>query len=111
MPQIIPLTSDPSSYFDIKIDGQVFQLETKYNSRGVYEPFWTLSFYQNNVPIVQGLPLILGTNILQKIDVDIGAMFMFDLREQNANAGFDNLGTDVILVHYTAAEAQDIING
>lgn len=102
MPQIVPLSSEPSILFNITLDGIELNMQTKYNTR--YST-WSLDIYdEQQNPLVFGVPLLLGSNVLSPYNLNIGSMVCVDVTGQGEDATSDNLGTDVILVHFNEGE-------
>lgn len=117
MPTEIPLTSDPSSIFEISLNGRLVQLQTKYNVRGSQAegliPYWTLDIREPDTGqnLALGLALVLGVDILRQLNLGLGSLFMFDTTETHTEANENTLGTDQKLIYYTPEEVEALNNG
>ena len=108
MPTTIPLTSDPSQTFSIDLEGNTYNFRVVYNQRN---EMWTfdLSDVDEN-PILAGIPILIGPNLLQQFTLDLGSLIVWDNEDQlvdSTTANDDDLGTRVILVHYTPDEVAE----
>lgn len=112
MPTEIPLTTDPSSIFEITLNSRLFQFQTKYNTRGALDqvPYWTVDISENDAPLITGLALVLGVNLLRGYNLDAGALVMLDRTDTNTEATENNLGDTAILLYYTPEE-ESVLNG
>ena len=106
MPQEIPLTSEfRSSRVTTTIDGVSLIFDVRWNSRAG-------SWYMNVLdpidesPIVSGVRILLGASLAVTADPRLpgGIVVARDLTARGLDAGIDDLGTRVIVEHYTLAE-------
>ena len=114
MATIIPLSNDPSGILEITLNGLVYRLQTKFNSRGSGgdgNPYWTLDIYLGEDPIALGIALVLGVDILRQLNLGIGGMFMFDKTETHTEATEDSLGAETVLIYFTPSEIETLQNG
>ena len=86
----IPLPNDPMQLFNIILNGQKYDIEVKVNARA---DFWTISFLQEGTPVVQGVPMVGGVDILRQYAVPIKNMFMVNLDDVRLDPDIDGLGT------------------
>ncbi len=102
--QIIPLTNNPSAVFDIVIEGLTYTIITKYNTRA---KSWSIDLYESGVLLSTGIGLLLGVNIIQQYNYNIGTLFMVDIDRLSLDATGDDLGTRVILVQASVEEFEE----
>ncbi len=104
MPTTIPLTSDPSQTFTVELESNVYKFDVIYNQRLDAWSF-TLSDADDNI-LLAGVPLLIGPDLLKQFNLEIGALVVWDDEDKliDANGDIDDLGTRVILAHYTEAE-------
>lgn len=110
MPTEIPLRPLPSSKFNIQLANRILTITTKYNSRGAESPFWTINIAEGDNSIIEGIPLLLGAEILAPFNLGIGAMFLFDFTGTGTDATDTSLGTTVRLIYYTPEEKEAQVN-
>jgi hypothetical protein len=112
--QRIPFTSDPNATFTASIDGVDYQFDTLYNERA---SVWTfdLSLAKTGAPLVTGVPILLGCDLLAPYGLDIGSLYAVDLtaaaqreqaghRSQPVDAGPEDLGVRVMVVYLAPGE-------
>lgn len=102
----IPLTSDPSQTFSIELAGDIYQFRVIYNQR-----YGTWSFDLSDVDdvlLVAGIPLLIGSDLLSQYNLEIGALVVIDTEETFVDATGDDgdLGTRVILTYITPEELE-----
>lgn len=98
---LIPLTPTPQR-FGITLAGRDYRLTTRY--RNAPGAGWTLDIADNSdVPIVLGIPLVTGANLLDQYPhLGFGGrLFMQTLDDPDAVPTFDNLGTEALLFWVT----------
>lgn len=98
---IIPLQAQPQT-FDIILSGVDYTFTLNY--RNVENGGWTLDIGDaDDVPIVQGIPLVTGVDLLAKYSYlgFVGALWMQTQTDPDAVPTFDNLGTDGLLYYVT----------
>lgn len=105
--QTIPVTQG-SAFFQQRVDleGTTYVLEFSWNARASR---WFLSVLnQDDVLLVAGLAMVSNRLLLRRFKyldgMPSGDLVMADLTETIPYAGYDQLGTDVTLVYFTAAE-------
>ena len=104
---LIPLTNEPSSKFEIALEDGNFEIELNFNS---ISNLWYMDIAQNNVPLISGINLVLGTNLVRGYGLNIGAWFMIDLDSTGVEANVPRLGTKVVLFYIPESELGDISN-
>lgn len=91
---LIPLVNVPQT-FNIDLAGVTYNLTCRWNDS--FEAGWLLDIADSaQNPIVSGLPLITGANVLAGLDylgID-GTLFVFTNGDPNAVPTLDNLGID-----------------
>jgi len=102
MPTTIPLTTDPSQTFQVDLEGTVFTFRVIFNTR---KQMWTMDIADaDGVELVSGIPLLLGANMVNQFNLDIGALVMVEDGDTGLDAGPDDLGTRVLLANVTQKE-------
>jgi hypothetical protein len=113
--QKIPFTSDPNATFTTTLNGVDYQFDTLYNERA---SVWTfdLSLAKTGVPLVTGVPILLGCDMLAPYGLGIGSLYAVDLtaaaqreqvgyRSQPVDAGPEDLGVRVMVLYLAPGEA------
>jgi len=96
----IPLSNNVQNYkFTINLRGAVYTLRLKYNYR---MSRWFIDFRTvDDVAVVSGLPLLLGTDILlnykSKAELPEGVFVMANFKNENTEIDKTALGTDGFL--------------
>jgi uncharacterized protein DUF6983 len=86
----------------VTLSGTVYTLTLQY--RNTLEGGWILDIGDsNNNPIVTGIPLVTGSNLLAQYAYlgFIGGLFVQTTSDPDAVPTFDNLGTDGLLWYVT----------
>jgi len=104
--EVIPLSQNYSSVFTIDIDGETYTFVTSYNSRFGN---WSFNIAKNEIEIITGVSMVLGTDIVGQFNLGIDVLFMADLEQTNLDASAFDLGTRVVLVHATQEEIENAI--
>lgn len=106
MPTEIPLTNDPSIIFEITLNTRLLGFQTKYNDRGASDtlPYWTVDILEGGVPVIVGVPLVLGANLLRAYNLGLGGLVMIDRTDTNTDATDESLGDTTVLLYYTPDE-------
>lgn len=97
----IPLTADPSQAFSVVLSGVKYDVKVKANSRG---ESWTIDFYQSGAPLVVGVTLASGVDILAQHALPIKGMYVVNVDNPRLGATLENLGTSALLVIVTAED-------
>jgi hypothetical protein len=105
MSQEIPLRSDASQTFEVELEGSIYFCRVIWNERLQY---WTIgiSDVDRNV-LVDGVPLLIGVDVIEQYGLGIGGLFMVDSEGEGAEATFDNVGNRVKLIHLTEDELEN----
>jgi len=86
----IPLNVNPEQQFSIEIDGAIYDCIVKLNSRTKQ---WSIGFDLNGEPVVKGVILVGGTNVVEQFPIPIKNMWVVDTDDDNNDPSVDNLGT------------------
>ena len=124
MSVIVPFTSDDRAYeFTCALGGTTYRFDVRWNERG---GFWAFDLYldSNDTLLVAGLPILLGCDILGPYRyLGIGGLFAVDMNASqqkgspndattnvlvSADAAVDDLGSRVVVFHYTPAELAEV---
>lgn len=93
MKSFISLTNSPNQAYTVTIPGDsrniTFIITQSFNAQAGY---WTLGIHDNaNVPIVLGVPLLCGYNLLEQYGyLDIGELYVVNVSDQTIEAPDDN---------------------
>lgn len=109
----IPLRNDVPHYsLEVELDGRLFTLTFLWN---VANLSWYMSIDDSDgnrvasgIRLVDGLPL---GGRLKDSRMPAGRLVMQDTVGQNKDAFFSDLGTRCLLLYYSAAEIEAIVNG
>lgn len=99
----IPLLDKPEQQFNINIDGTTYNVNVKLNTR---MNVWFLNLYVSNQPIVLGVALLSGIDILEQYNLAIKNMFILNMNDQELDPEIENLGTNSRLFIVTDEELQ-----
>lgn len=100
-PYEVPLTNTPQKVV-VDLAGVAYQLLVQWNGASAC---WILDINnQDGTPILQGVPLVTGVNLLDQFDyLDIGgALYAQTDGDVNVVPTFDNLGTEGHLYFVTS---------
>lgn len=86
----IPLNSSPEQLFSITITGTTYDCRVMVNSR---TSVWTISFSIAGVPLLEGVSLLGGIDILNQYNINIENMYVVNIDNPDQDASKDNLGT------------------
>lgn len=97
----LPVRSDIYDYeFRTSLDGTIYTIRTHYNTR---MNRWVMDFKTaDNIPIVLGIPLLLGTSLLSNYSDDRlpkGLLFLINIESENEECGMDDLGKNCLLLY------------
>jgi len=100
-----PLSSDRENYkFLIQLDGQRFTLFLKFNYRLA---LWIMHVMDaNETPIVQGVPLLVGINLLFRFKQEtlpLGDLFVVNLEDGTTEPDKNNIGKTTLMIYNEAA--------
>ena len=104
--EIIPLSQNYSATFTIDLNGEVYTFRTLYNSRFGN---WSFDLLKDDVEIASGISMILGSDIIDQFNFNIGVLFMVDLETTNLDATAFDIGERVVLVHTTQEEIENAL--
>lgn len=107
MPSLIPFTpGDPEQVIAITLDGDPYVLRARWNTR---DAAWYLDAWERDgtTPIAFGIKLVLGVKLGSTYNhpLFIAGMFLIDDSGTGIEAGLNDLGGRVVLMHMTAADA------
>lgn len=101
---IRPSVGDQS--FRVPLESGVFQFRIRFNR---FEGTWFMDITSPGGQTVQGVAMVLGTELVRKYRIGLGALFVVDLGRTGAEATFEALGDRVVLVHMTESEYDSAI--
>ena len=85
----IPLNSNPEQLFSITLIGATYDIRVALNSR---TGIWSISFSQEGIHIINGIPLLGGIDILKQHNLPISNMYVVNLDNSNEDPTNINLG-------------------
>jgi hypothetical protein len=97
----VPLQAQPQT-LTVSFSGVTYNLTVQYRNTAMGG--WVLDIADsNNNPIVQGIPLVTGANLLDQFAYlgFVGTLWVQTLDDPDAVPTFDNLGTDGLLWYVT----------
>ena len=102
----IPTSQTLASYVQkTSLDGQTYTLEFRWNAR---EEFWYMNLLTaDEDPIAMGIKLVSDWSLLRRVTdprKPPGALMAIDTTTSGVDAGFDELGTRVMLLYFDEAE-------
>lgn len=106
--ELIPLISDGAQELTVVLDGVVYDLFVSYNERMGY---WTLSIASNGATLVSGAALVGGVDIVEQFTFELKNLWAINLTDSDADAGADNLGTDVQFLKVDEATIEQVSSG
>lgn len=92
----LPLTSDPSQSFTVQLGDVKYYVAARYNDRnGV----WTLDLSDDATrqPIITGMAIVLGVDLLDAYNLGIGRLIAVDGSSMSEDATASDLGVRVAL--------------
>lgn len=100
---ILPFTSDSSQEFIVNLDGEKFTLAAKYNERSAS---WTfdLTRESDQLLVLQGVPLLLGQDLLEPYALGLGGFVPTDLSQNDQDAGPDDFGDRLVVTWFSPTE-------
>ena len=106
MPQLVPLTNDPSSIVRVVFEERDIVLQTKFNIRDEAE-YWTLDIREAGQLLAGSIPLLLGADLLaNRPGLSLGSLIMVNVDQTSEEARYETLGTEVIMIHLSEAEKE-----
>ena len=108
MPVTIPITPTPARRFEAELNKVRLFFTLKWNSAAL---LWFFDLEDSNGFLFRGMPMAGGDNIIAtQTDLvsRIGELWMVDLSGNSGEATVDNLGSTVVLLHFTPGEVVDI---
>lgn len=107
MPREIPFSGASRESMDITLSGRSLRIRTRYaHVQGV----WTIDIFdlssEEPVPLVLGLVIVLGVDMLAPYGLEIGGLIASANPRSRDEAKRGELGGRVRVVHYTEAELE-----
>jgi hypothetical protein len=106
MASFIPITLAPSSEFDIPLEDGDFLITVRW--MGI-SGSWVIDIEKEGVVLIDGLRLVLGTDLVSQFNFGIGIWVMLDLTNTGEDATRNNLGTNIKLLYIPESE-RDTVN-
>lgn len=107
MPSIIPFVpSDPLQLATVSLDGETYVLRARWNTT---DAAWYLDAWERDgtTPIALGIKLVQGVRLGETYNhpLFVAGMFLLDLTDSGVEAGLDDFGSRVLLIHMTTDDA------
>ena len=105
----VPFTSNPWESFSCALNGNTYQFQTNYNERnGV----WSFDLYDDTTgaPLVMGVPILLGCDLLAPYGLGIGSMYAIDMAATTAPSLVGTTGTVGQVLQMTDADPLGAFN-
>lgn len=99
----IPVSSEGAQTFVTQLGEVKYRFDVKYNDRS---KVWTLDLSEDvsGLVLFQGVPLVLGQDIFEPYNFEIGRMMVVDMSSRGIDAGPDDLGDRVLLIWFSPDE-------
>ena len=106
MTEIPLLIGEPAQSLRVELEGELYNFRITYNERlGA----WSLDLSDvDAVALASGILLVVGADLLNAYNLNIGGLFMVEIGTTGGDAGADNLGDVYKLIHLTAQELEDV---
>ena len=112
---IVPFTSDPWLSFSTVLDGVEYTFTQRFNELN-QRWYFDLGLAATGEPLVSGIPILIGCDLLEPYALGIGSMFAVDLRAvaeagptgflpASVDAEAEDLGTRVVVIYLAPGEA------
>jgi hypothetical protein len=105
---LVPMTTDPAQRFISQLGDIKYRFDIQYNDRsGV----WTLSLQEDLSELVlfQGVPMLLGVDLLRPYNFNIGQLVMLDTSASLQDATDADFSDRVVL--YWISPDEELVNG
>jgi hypothetical protein len=86
----IPLDNSPEQVFSIRLENLVYRLRVTLNSRLAV---WDIGFWRNDIPVVTGVALLGGIDILNQYNLALKNLFVVNTEGEPLDPTKENLGT------------------
>lgn len=105
----VPVTNDVAQKFVTQLGDSKFEFDIQWNDRsGLFS--LTLTNDDTKQVYFQGVPMVLGVDLLEPYNYAIGSLVLYDTTNRSIDANLDNLGDSVLLFWFTEQEKADAIN-
>ena len=105
----VPVTNDAAQKFVTQLGDSKFEFDIQWNDRsGLFS--LTLTNDDTKQVYFQGVPMVLGVDLLEPYNYAIGSLVLYDTTNRSIDANLDNLGDFVLLFWFTEQEKADAIN-
>ena len=97
----IPLTQAPSQRFTIILEGDTVTFLIQWES---LRQGWVMSLEREQVTILSGQRLVMGTDLLRAYNLGIGGLVMSAVEQPGVPPGRNDFGERVTMLHFTESE-------
>ena len=105
----VPVTNDAAQSFVTQLGETKLQFGVQWNDRSNQFSL-TLVNDDTQQTYFQGVPLLLGTDLLEPYNYGLGALIMVDSTNQGKEATLETLGSSVLLYWFDEQEKLDAVN-
>jgi hypothetical protein len=105
----VPITADPAQKFITQLGELNFVFDIQWNDRSSQFSL-TLSNDDTDLTYFTGVPLVLGTDLLDPYNYDVGSLVLVDTSNGNTEATVEDFGDRVKLYWYSPDEVENAIN-
>lgn len=102
---IIPISLNTSQRFEITLQDGDFELRIDYME---VAKVWIMNVTKDDVLLVNGLRLVLGTDLMRPFDFKIGKWEMSNITDGVTDATVDDIGVDVLLLYTPEADLAEL---
>lgn len=100
---MLPTSNDPAQSFVTQLGSVKYQFDICWNDRaGVWNMDMTIASTQT--PILQGVPLLLGADLLADYNLNMGSMIVVDEMGTSTDATVDDLGNRINVYWFSPDE-------
>ncbi len=105
----VPVTNDAAQSFVTQLGEFKLQFDIQWNDRSNQFSL-TLTDDDSKQVYFQGVPMLLGGDLLEPYNYGLGALVMVDTTNQSKEATLDTLGDSVLLYWFDEQEKLDAVN-
>ena len=105
---VIPFTSDNFRSFNCALDGMTYDFAQNYNDRnGVWS--FDMADHTTGAPLISGVPILIGCDLLAPYGLGIGSMFAVDLAATTQLAIIGLTPTQAEIANATASSVGPVL--
>jgi hypothetical protein len=101
MSQVIPLTSYPSQFIEVELNGKRIFLRVYWQTQ---DKKWYMDLSDENGTLAAGVGMVLGADLIEQYNLGLGQLWMADLQNTEVDASANDLGVRVFLLYFAPGE-------